>query len=271
MMPRVIGSALRPPMPPSRSPRPVSPGPGTTIAPSIPLDAALGSLPVHATSGPRNARMRVRPDLRHDHPLGREIVAHRSIYMNRLAWIRKLDWPPGFAQLGKAAFCLGIFLALAAGPSAAWGFDKAGYKVRAEATLAELNSKKLADSKATLARLDEMIAMGIVGMKEYGAKNPKYAKLMDAAAADCQAIKSMTDVQMEEKWGETGSGGDAVGVPLKDLAEFGVERAYLELGLGPAHQYIFVKKWETAKKPRWLEQARDEAVELLKHLNDIPG
>jgi hypothetical protein len=108
-------------------------------------------------------------------------------------------------------------------------------------------------------------------MKEYGAKNPKYVKLMDAAAADCQAIKDMSDVQMEEKWGETGWGGDAVGVPLKTLADFGIERAYLELGVGPAHQYIFVKKWETARKARWLEQARDEAVELLKHLNDIPG
>jgi hypothetical protein len=58
---------------------------------------------------------------------------------------------------------------------------------------------------------------------------------------------------------------------LKTLSDFGIERAYLELGLSPAHQYIFVKKWETAQKARWLEQARDEAIELLKHLNDIPA
>jgi hypothetical protein len=45
-------------------------------------------------------------------------------------------------------------------------FDKAGYKARAETTLAELNTKQLADSRATLARLDEMIAIGMVGMKE---------------------------------------------------------------------------------------------------------
>jgi hypothetical protein len=185
--------------------------------------------------------------------------------------IWKLNPFPFFAPVRKAAFLLGTLLALAAGSMPAQAFDKAGYKARAETTLAELNTKQLADSKATLARLDEMIAIGIVGMKEYGAKNPKYAKLMDAAAADCQAIKDMSDVQMEEKWGETGWGGDAVGVPLKTLADFGIERAYLELGVGPAHQYIFVKKWETARKARWLEQARDEAVELLKHLNDIPG
>ena len=50
--------------------------------------------------------------------------------------------------------------------------------------MAELNTKRLADSNATLARLDEMMAIGIIGMKEYGAHHPKYAKLMDAAIAD---------------------------------------------------------------------------------------
>ena len=82
-------------------------------------------------------------------------------------------------------------------------------------------------------------------------------------------MKAFTDVQMEEKWGEKGTGGDAVGIPLKSLADFGPERAYMELVIGPSHQYIFIKKWETAKKARWLEQARDEAVELLRHLEDV--
>jgi hypothetical protein len=179
------------------------------------------------------------------------------------------DRRPGFARLEKAAGAFGVFLVVAAGSSDAKDFDRDGFKARAEATLAELNTKQLVDSKATLARLDEMIAIGIVGAKEYGAQHPKYTKLMDTAVADSQAMKRMTDVQLEDKWGEQGTGGDAVGVPLKSLADFGQQRAYLELVVGPAHQYIFVQKWETAKKPRWLEQARNEAVELLKHLEAI--
>jgi hypothetical protein len=189
--------------------------------------------------------------------------------MSGLSDVRKLDQLPGFARPGKAACALGLFLALAAGSSDARAFDRGGFKARAEATLAELNTKRLGDSKATLARLDEMIALGIVGMKEYGARQPRYAKLMDAAIADSQAMKGMTDVEIEEKWGEKGIGGDAVGVPLKSLEDFGEERAYLELAVGPARQYIFVKKWESAKKARWLEQARDEGVELLKHLEAV--
>jgi hypothetical protein len=39
--------------------------------------------------------------------------------------------------------------------------------------------------------------------------------------------------------------------------------------VGPSTQYILIKKWQSAKRARWLEQARDEAVELLKHLESI--
>ena len=175
------------------------------------------------------------------------------------------------AWITKLAGIVSVFLTLSAGQSNAWAFDRDGYKSRAEATLAELNAKRLKDPNATLARLDEMIALGIVGIKEYGAKYPKYAKLMDAAAADAEAMKTMTDVQIEEKWGEHGTAGDAVGIPLKSLEEFGMERAYLELAVSPAHQYLFVKKWISAQRARWLEQARDEDVELLKHLASVPG
>lgn len=189
--------------------------------------------------------------------------------MRKLPDIRTLGRSPDFAGLGKVVCAVGLFLALAAGLSGAWAFDRDGFKARAEANLAEFNTKRLADSKATLARLDEMIAIGIVGMKEFSAKQPKYAKLMESAIADSQAMKGMTDVQIEEKWGEKGTAGDALGIPLKSLTDFGEERAYLELTVGPAHQYIFVKKWESTQRARWLEQARDEAVELLKHLQSV--
>ena len=189
--------------------------------------------------------------------------------MEKLPHTRTLHRSTHFVALGKVIGVLGVFLVLAACSSGAWAFDRDGFKSRAEANLAEFNTKRLADSKVTLARLDEMIAIGIVGMKEFSARQPKYAKLMEAAIADSQAMKAMTDVQIEEKWGEKGTAGDAIGIPLKSLSDFGEERAYLELAVGPAHQYIFVKKWVSAQRARWLEQARDEAVELLKHLQSV--
>jgi hypothetical protein len=172
--------------------------------------------------------------------------------------------------LGKTTCAVGLLMAMAAGLTSAWAFDRDGYKSRAEVTLADLNAKQLPDSKATLARLDEMIAIGIVGMKEYSARQPKYAKLMDAAIADSQAMEGMTDAQLEEKWGEKGYGGDAAGIPLKSVDESGTARAYLELIVAPAEQYIYIKRWQSVKKPHLLEQARDEAVELVKRLASFP-
>jgi hypothetical protein len=190
--------------------------------------------------------------------------------MPRLKHRQNFCMLPVPTQCGRMLSAFALLL-VTAGTSTSWAFDIGGYKARADTTLAELNAKNLPDSKATLARLDEMIAIGIVGMKEYSEREPRYAKLMEAAIANSQAMKIMTDAELEEKWGEKGYGGNAVGVPLKSLEEFGAPRAYLELIIAPAEQYIYIRKWQSAKKSRWLEQARNEAVELSKRLASFPG
>jgi hypothetical protein len=40
----------------------------------------------------------------------------------------------------------------------------------------------------------------------------------------------------------------------------------MELIVGPSHAYIFIAKWQTAQKARWLEQAKDELTELKERL-----
>jgi hypothetical protein len=82
-------------------------------------------------------------------------------------------------------------------------------------------------------------------------------------------MKLYTDAEIEAKWGEQGTGGDASGIPLKSLGQFDETRAAMELIVSPAHAYIFVKKWETAQKARWLDQTRDEMNELDEHLKQV--
>lgn len=181
--------------------------------------------------------------------------------------MRKLQSITRFADRLRSAVAVAVILA--ASTSGAWAFDMAGFKARLEATKAEIASKSLSDPKATLARLDEMAKLGIVGAREYGAKQQKFAKLMDAVAADAEAMKGFTDPEIEAKWGEQGSGGDAAGVPLKSLGQHDETRAAMELVVGPAHVYILVKKWETAQKARWLDQAKDELNELSDHVTRV--
>jgi hypothetical protein len=151
----------------------------------------------------------------------------------------------------------------------AWAFDRAAYLARLDATRAELVKKTLADSKTTLARLDELVTIGTVALREYGAKNPKYAKLMEAVIANASDMKTYSDSQLEDLWGEKGNGGDAVGVPLKSLGDFDPTRNVMELIIGPSAAYIHIKKWQTAQRAKWLDQASDELHETAEHLNRI--
>jgi hypothetical protein len=162
-----------------------------------------------------------------------------------------------------------LALSMGLGSANAWAFDLGGFKTKLETTKTEVATKTLADSKATLGRLDDMIKIGVDGAKEYGSRDPKFAKLMAAVIADADAMKGFSDAEIEAKWGEQGTGGDAVGIPLKSLGQFDDTRAAMELIIAPAHAYIFVKKWETAQKARWLEQARDELNELSEHLKQV--
>jgi hypothetical protein len=120
---------------------------------------------------------------------------------------------------------IGLALAVAVGVSHAWAFDKAGFTSRLETTKAEVAAKSLANSAATLARLNEMVQLGIVGAREYGERQPKFAKLMAVVIADADAMKALTDPEIESKWGEQGTAGDAAGIPLKSLGQFDDTRA----------------------------------------------
>ena len=171
-----------------------------------------------------------------------------------------------FTRRHGAILTLGLVAAVVLSSTSAMAFDLAGYKARHDATLSEVKAKSIADATATMARLDEMIELGKVGAQEYGSQNPKFAPLMAAVIADAAAMQNLTDEEIEDKWGEQGSGGDAVGVPLKSLGQFDTTRAYLELVVSPAHAAIFIKKWQGNHKPSQLDKAQDELEELGTHL-----
>lgn len=173
------------------------------------------------------------------------------------------------AQFRRAVTGCALALTLTGIGLPAHAFDLQGFKTRLDTTKAEIQGSSLADPKATIARLNEMIATGKTGAKEYAARQPKFARLMEAAVADADAMASLTDAEIEDKWGEQGTAGNAVGIPLKTLGQFDETRAYLELMVSPAHAEIFVKKYATTHKPALVEKTRDELAELREHLKEI--
>ena len=92
---------------------------------------------------------------------------------------------------------------------------------------------------------------------------------MEAVIANAPEMKKYSNSQLEDLWGEKGNGGDAVGVPLKSIGEFDAPRNVMELIVGPSAAYIHIKKWQTAQRVKWLEQASDELHETAEHLNRL--
>ncbi len=173
------------------------------------------------------------------------------------------------AALHRCARGFGLLAGVTFMISNAWAFDQASFKSKLDGAKADIASDSPASIDPALAKISEMIQLGEVGTREFGQKKPEYAKLMNAVAADAAAMKNYTDAEIEDKWGEQGSAGDAVGVPLKSLPQSGDARAAMELVIGPAHAYILVKKWSVEHKSRWRDQAQDELDELSKHLTEL--
>ncbi len=166
-----------------------------------------------------------------------------------------------------AGLCACAAIAFAA--TQAWAFDAAGYRAKLDAVAASVQAKSLGDGSAALQQLDDMVVLGKAGAQEYAAREPKFARLMAAAVAAADGMHGMTDQEIEDSWGESGSAGDAAGVPLKSLGQFDATRAYLELMVGPSHAYIFLKKWQTTHKQILLNKATDELAELAEHLKSV--
>jgi hypothetical protein len=178
----------------------------------------------------------------------------------------KTDRPLSCVRL-LGALCVGVTLVLAT--ANAWAFDKAAYIGKLEAVSASVKDKSLGDGKAALTQLEELVQLGKVGAQDYGAEQPGFAKLMAATVANADDMRKLTDPEIEDLWGESGSGGDAAGVSLKSLGQFDRTRANIELVVGPSHAYIFLKKWQTTHKAQLLDKTADELAELSVHLKAV--
>lgn len=156
----------------------------------------------------------------------------------------------------------GVFLLLAAPVHAA---DFATYKSLVNETIKEIDSGDLKDPQATLARQEKAIAIGIEACKERAKADPKDAKLMDLVVASAAGLKTLTAEEIEEKWGDEGTAGDAAGVPLKSLQQFSVARSTLDLVIHPARVHAFLRDYAKTKNKLELQDAKGELVEVLHH------
>ena len=162
-----------------------------------------------------------------------------------------------------------LFAALAALPVCSQGaaaLEGARYESLTKETIQELVAGKVPNTQATFARLDQAMQIGIAGCKEYIAKHPEDAKLLDKVIAEAPGMTTMTAEELEEAWGDEGKAGDSVGRPLKNIDNNGVTRGFLDIVVHPARAHDLIVEFDKTHDVHALEEAKGELVEALGHL-----
>ena len=155
------------------------------------------------------------------------------------------------------------------GPSFADAADLAGYSKIVSESVQTFISGKVEDVKGLIAKQDAAIEIGIAACKEYAAKKPEAAKLLNHVIASVPKMKQMSAEQLEQAWGDEGNAGDEIGAPLSKLDQFSMVRNHLDLVVHPARARAFLMEYASTKSRGVIDEAKAELVEVLEHAKKI--
>jgi hypothetical protein len=110
------------------------------------------------------------------------------------------------------------------------------------------------------------MAIGVEACREWAEKSPADAKLMELVIADAPGMTAMKPEKLEDQWGDEGTAGEAVGVPLSSLDQFSEVRNHLDLVVHPARAHDFIESYVQAKDRQALVQSKGELIEVIEHV-----
>ncbi len=115
---------------------------------------------------------------------------------------------------------------------------------------------------------DELIQLGVEGVKGYGAAHADFSTAMSIVAISAEEMKALNLVDIETDWHEGGVLEEA-GVDTDTLYEDDVATTYMEAVIHPATAFIAVRAYEVTGDEEYLEQVRFELEEIVDHFDDI--
>jgi hypothetical protein len=171
--------------------------------------------------------------------------------------------------LNSARACaLGLLLATSAVLPAS-AADLAGYSKLVTETLQSFISGKVDNIPALVAKQDAAIEIGIAACTEHAATHPDVAKLLQLVIASVPKMKTMSAEKLEDVWGDEGTGGDEIGMPLSKIGQFGEVRNFLDLIVHPARARAYLTEFQASKSKSAIDEAKAELVEVLEHVKKI--
>lgn len=152
--------------------------------------------------------------------------------------------------------------------SIAFATDFSEFKKIANETIKQAKSGNIKDIDKLIAMQGKLINLGKAATRNYGATNPKAAKMMKLVVAQADKMKTLSLSQIEAQWHEKAFL-KGKGIPDALLAEQSKTGNYIDTVIHPATTYILLSHFKTTKDKNLLTQVIGELEEVLYHVNSM--
>jgi len=152
--------------------------------------------------------------------------------------------------------------------SIALAADFSEFKKIANETIKQAKSGDIKNIDQLIAMQSKLLSIGKAASKDYGATNPKAAKMMNLVVAQADSMKTMSLSQIEAQWHEKAYL-KGKGIPADLLAEKSKTGSYMDSVVHPATTFILLSEYKTSKDKKLLKQVVGELEEVLHHVDSL--
>ncbi|MFV2061595.1 MAG: hypothetical protein ACC653_12995 [Gammaproteobacteria bacterium] len=152
--------------------------------------------------------------------------------------------------------------------SIGYAADFVEFKKIARETIKQAKSGHIDNIDQLIKMQTQLINIGKKATRNYGATNPKAAKMMRFVVAEVDHMKAMSLMQIEIQWhGKAFL--KAKGIPDSLLFEQSKTGNIIDTVIHPATTYILLSEYKTSKDEKLLQQVVGELEEVLHHIDLI--
>ena len=142
------------------------------------------------------------------------------------------------------------------------------FKKIATETIKQVKGGEIKNIDELIEMQSTLIHIGKAASKNYGATNPKSAKMMKLVVAQAETMKTLSLSQIETQWHEK-TYLKGKGIPESLLSDKSKPGNYMDAVVRPATTYILLSEFKRTKDKNLLIQVVDELEQVLHHVDSL--
>ncbi|VAW98169.1 hypothetical protein MNBD_GAMMA22-1195 [hydrothermal vent metagenome] len=144
--------------------------------------------------------------------------------------------------------------------------DFSEFKIIAKETIKQVKSGNITDIDKLIAMQSTLLKLGTAASKDYGATNPKAAKMMKLIVAQANGMKRLSLKEIKTQW-HNKAFFKGKGIPAALLADKSKTGNYMDVVINPATTYLLLSKYKTTNDKKLLTKVIGELEEVLNNVN----